>query len=238
MIASVPPSRALWWQRPFRHADGVLRGAAWAVAGVNTSRRRRVATLLMLVFGFGALYGGVMGGFAGVTPDRWLQMTYSAVKVPLLLLATFALGLPSYYVVHALLGLSRDFGDAVRALLATQAGLTVILASFAPVTALWYLSVPDYNLALLFNAAMFGLASLSAQVMLRRFYRPLIARDPRHRTLLRVWLGIYAFIGVQMGWTLRPFIGQPDIPTAFFRQDAIGNAYEAVWNIVVRVLSG
>ena len=72
---------------------------------------------------------------------------------------------------------------------------------------------------------MFGVASVAAQWMLRRFYRPLIARNPRHRLLLRTWLVIYAFVGIQMAWVLRPFVGAPHAPTRFFRQEAWGNAY-------------
>jgi hypothetical protein len=37
-------------------------------------------------------------------------------------------------------------------------------------------------------------ASLAAQGLLRRHYRPLIARDPRHRLLLRGWAGLHAFV--------------------------------------------
>ncbi len=163
-------------------------------------------------------------------------MLYAAVKVPLLLLATFGLGLPSFFVIHSLLGLRDDFSTAVRALLATQAGLTLVLLSFAPFTALVYASGMPYEWALLWNTAVFGLASASAQLLLRRYYRPLIQRNPKHRLMLRVWLGLYAFIGIQMGWLLRPFIGAPDTPTTFFRSGAWGNAYEQLWNIWVAAI--
>lgn len=64
----------------------------------------------------------------------------------------------------------------------------------------------DYRQALAFNAGMFAVASLAAQLLLRRWYRPLVARNPRHRMLLRAWLVIYAFVGVQTAWVLRPFV--------------------------------
>jgi hypothetical protein len=64
--------------------------------------------------------------------------------------------------------------------------------------------------------------------MLRRSYRLLIGRDPRHRWLLRVWLVVYSFVGIQMGWNLRPFIGDPDKPVRFFREGVWENAYVAV----------
>ncbi len=34
----------------------------------------------------------------------------------------------------------------------------------------------------------------------------------------QVWVVIYALVGAQMGWILRPFIGDPDLPFAWFRQ--------------------
>ena len=85
---------------------------------------------------------------------------------------------------------------------------------------------------------MFGCASVTAQWLLRRFYEPLIRRNPRHRTLLRAWLVIYAFVGIQMGWVLRPFIGSPNLPPQFFRQDAWGNAYVRLANILWGFIAG
>ena len=32
-----------------------------------------------------------------------------------------------------------------------------------------------------------------------------------------VWVVIYALVGAQMGWILRPFIGRPDLPFQLFR---------------------
>ncbi|MDR3633715.1 MAG: hypothetical protein P4L84_07745 [Isosphaeraceae bacterium] len=210
-----------------RHADSLLRTRPRPVVG---SLRALVGTAVL----FGLFYGGVMGTFGGIGGARVWQLIYSAVKVPLLLVVTFGLSLPSFFVLNTLVGLRADFAAALRALAATQAGLTVILASFAPFTLLWYASSADYPAAILFNALMFGAASLSAQILLRRGYRPLIERDGRHRWLLRTWLLIYAFVGVQMGWLLRPFIGAPDQPVQFFRSGSWENAYvivaRMIWN--------
>ena len=186
------------------------------------------AALLLYTLAFGMAYGAVMGTFSGVGGDRLLQVLYSALKVPLLLLATFAISLPSFFVLNTLLGVREDFAAAFRALVATQAGLTIILASFAPFTAVWYASSADYDAAILFNGMMFGLASITAQLLLRRFYGPLLARNPRHRALLRTWLVIYAFVGIQMAWLLRPFVGAPGSPVQFFRENSWGNAYVEV----------
>ncbi|MBI2924628.1 MAG: hypothetical protein HYY24_02865 [Verrucomicrobia bacterium] len=187
-----------------------------------------------IVCGLG--YGAVMGSFGGFGGERLWQVFFSAAKVPLLLLVTFTICLPSFFVLNTLLGVRADFAQSVRALVATQAALSVILLSLSPYTALWYVSSTDYSAAILFNGLMFGVASLSGQWLLRRYYQPLMARNARHRLLLRVWLALYVFVGIQMAWVLRPFVGQPALPVQFFREDAWGNAYvttaQLIWRLV------
>ena len=218
----------------FTTADAILRGHSGNP--VATARPSRAPVLLVIGVAFGVAYGAVMGTFADAAGVRPAQVVYSAVKVPLLLGVTFVIALPSFFVLNTLLGVRGDFPAVLRALIATQAGLTIVLASLAPLTAVWYLSVGDYDAAILFNAGMFGVASVAAQRLLRRHYRPLVARNPVHRRLIRVWLCAYAFVGVQMGWVLRPFIGHPDAPVQFFRDGAWGNAYVELVGIVARAL--
>jgi hypothetical protein len=194
--------------------------------------------LVLLIVWFGMFYGGVMGTYGGIGGERIWQVVYSAVKVPFLLVVTFVLSLPSFLVVNTLLGLRDDFARVVRALMSTQAGLTVILSALAPFTAFWYVSGSGYYPAILFNGAMFAVASFSAQWMLRRDYRPLIQKDPKHRWMLRTWIVIYVFVGIQMGWVLRPFIGNPQAPVQFFREDSWSNAYEVVIQMMWEVLKG
>jgi hypothetical protein len=179
-----------------------------------------------------------MGAYGGIDADRPWQMLYSAVKAPLLLTAAFGLSLPTFFVLNSLLGLRPDFPRVVRALVSAQAALTVVLASLAPITAFAYVSGIGYQPAILFNGLMFATASLSAQIVLRREYRGLIARNPAHRGMLRAWLCVYVFVGIQMGWVLRPFIGNPGSPVQFFREDSWSNAYLAVLDIAWRVVSG
>jgi hypothetical protein len=63
-----------------------------------------------------------MGSLTGLAGGRQLQLLYSAIKVPILLLVTFAISLPSFAVINTLLGLRSDLRAAMSALLDTQAG--------------------------------------------------------------------------------------------------------------------
>ena len=37
------------------------------------------------------------------------------------------------------------------------------------------------------------------------------------KTIFQIWLLIYCLVGAQMGWVLRPFIGNPNMPFTWFR---------------------
>jgi len=200
--------------------------------------RNRFWHLLGLFAGFGLLYGAVMGCYDGGQDVRPLQAIYSAIKVPLLFGATFALSLPSFFVLNTLAGLRRDLPDVLRALLETQAGISIILASLAPFTVLWYVSIMDYSLAKLFNLAMFAVASLGGQSLLRRQYDRLIRRREAHRWMMWAWLAIYATVGIQMAWVGRPFIGAPEMETSLFREGAWSNAYVHLAEVLWQALGG
>lgn len=218
-------------------ADELLRGPVDGRAPLaQVKLTRLVPRLLAMIVLFGALYGAVMGGFGAWHPGHLVQVGYAAIKVPMLLTVSFCISLPSFLVLNTLLGVRADVRDVLHALLSMQAGLTIVLASLAPFTAFWYASFAEYQVALVFNGVMFAVATGAAQWILRRAYRPLIQRNPRHRTLLRVWGVIYAFVAIQMAWVLRPFVGDPSGPITFFRREAWGNAYVEVVHIVLRAL--
>jgi hypothetical protein len=54
---------------------------------------------------------------------------------------------------------------------------------------------------------------------------------PHVKAVFRCWIVVFALVGSQMGWVLRPFIGEPSMPVRFFRQDTWGNAYVIVLRI-------
>ncbi|MBK8271187.1 MAG: hypothetical protein IPK83_23880 [Planctomycetes bacterium] len=186
-----------------------------------------------IIVGFAPLYGALMGSFQFDSAERLLQIAYSAIKAPLLLGATTILCLPVFFVINTILGLRDDFRDAIQSILAGQAGLSVTLASLGPFTRFWYFSTEDYRAALLFNAAMFTIATAAGQLVMWRYYRILVRRNLRHVVALALWLVLYAFVGIQMGWILRPFIGSPGMDVTFFREGAFTNAYVVVAELIV-----
>jgi len=212
------------------HADQFLRGS-----GAFSSRQaasRPAWWLPVMIVSFAPIYGLFMGSFDLSSPERILMMVYSGIKVPLLLFATTALCLPGFFVLNTIMGLRDDFLEAMQAILAGQAGLSIALASLALVTRFWYFSCDSYRAALLFNAGMFTVATFAGQIIMMRYYRQLIRRHRYHRVMLGAWVCLYAFVGIQMAWMLRPFIGNPDMPVSFFRQEPFSNAYVVVARLI------
>lgn len=61
--------------------------------------------------------------------------------------------------------------------------------------------------------------------------------DRRASVVFRVWVVLFAFVGVQMSWVLRPFIGDPALPFAWFRNRE-SNFFTDVWSALVALFGG
>jgi hypothetical protein len=215
-----------------------LHGLEALVHGLGTPKREHSRWELPAVVAFAGLaYGAFMGSFSAFTWERSPLVLYVAIKVPLLIFATSLICLPGFFTLNAVLGLQADFADALRAILAAQAALTLALASLGPITSVFYLSGITHDAALLLNALVFLLATLAGQSVMRRHYAELIAhpeRGSRHRVMLWAWTMLYAFVGTQVGWMLRPFVGRHDLPVSFFRDEPFSNAYVAILNLIFK----
>ncbi len=59
--------------------------------------------------------------------------------------------------------------------------------------------------------------------------------DRRARLVFQLWVVVFALVGAQMSWVLRPFIGSPDMPFTWFRERE-GNFFlrvlQAIWELL------
>ncbi len=185
-----------------------------------------------MILAIAPVYGAVMGSYHLDSTERLWQSVYSAAKMPLLLFTTSVLCLPGFFVLNTLFGLRDDLRESLQAILAGQAGMSIALTSLAPLTGFWYFSTLNYRAALLFNAGAFAVATIAGHVVMLRYYRALILRHRHHRIMLYTWILLYAFVGIQMGWTLRPFVGHPGLRVSFFRAEPFSNAYVRVAELI------
>lgn len=197
---------------------------------------KKIISLLVSSSLFLALYGAIIGSTHG-----GLQIISSAFKLPALYLLTLLICLPTLYFMDIVLGSKRTFSQYVALLLASMAMISVMLFGFAPVTLFFRLSIDDYWFFLLLNIVVLGFTGV---VGVRFFYKSMITlmeketagkiSANRHK-LITAWLFLYGFVGSQLGWTLRPFVGTPEEPFALFREIE-SNFYIQVIKIVGKVL--
>ncbi|MEO0868427.1 MAG: actin-binding WH2 domain-containing protein [Cyanobacteria bacterium J06642_11] len=188
---------------------------------------RKIFSLLVVSCIFFAVYGAIIGSSSSP-----LQMLASAIKLPALYLITLGICLPTLYFFDILFGSKLNFRQYTAMLMTSVAVISVLLFSFAPVVLFFLISIQGYNFFLLLNVAVMGLTGVIGVRMFYQGMRNVAGEDAassrlRNRLLLG-WLGLYALVGSQLGWTLRPFFGAPNEPFQIFRSEIEGNFYAQV----------
>ena len=111
---------------------------------------------------------------------------------------------------------------------------SVLLVSFAPVTLFFLLTTSGYQFFKLLNVGFFVIAGFMGIRFLSEGISKLTEGDDPQGAKARRYVFLmsavlYAFVGSQMAWTLRPFIGYDNRPFIFFDQVG-GNFYADVIN--------
>jgi len=197
---------------------------------------RMIAAMFILCGLLSGIYGLTMGMYNGV-----LQAISSAIKLPILFLLTAIICIPSLYTFNVLLGQSFKFMQTVALMVMTLGTTTILLVSLAPIAFFFTLTTPEnYQFLLLLHVIIFALCGVYGVRYLYRgcSYLAFRMEQPLNNLLLRIWIVIYAVVGMQLGWRLRPFIGSQSMPFELLRSDVDGNFYIAVWNAFLNLLSG
>jgi hypothetical protein len=172
---------------------------------------------------FFAIYGGIIG-----SSHSWMQALSSSVKLPALYLITLIICFPTLYFFNILFGSRKSFGQHFAMLLTSVSVISVLLFSFAPITLFFLISTQNYQFYKLLNVAVFAITGFIGIKFLYQGMSMLSKEDEEGQStrmsILRFWLILYAFVGTQLAWTLRPFFGSPNSPFELFRQMQ-GNFY-------------
>ncbi|BCM92368.1 hypothetical protein IAD21_04247 [Abditibacteriota bacterium] len=186
---------------------------------------------LPIIVAGGAWQGALMGSYALWNGGSVLFSVWGALKVPLLLGLAGALCLPVLRVLSLLLGIGDEFQTATRALLGVQVAFASVLVALSPLIVLYYASGASYRGALAANMAVWVFAALVAGWRAKEQLAPQLRREKRLRFLGGWGFALWAFVAIQTGWCLRPFLGRPDAPPQFLRKDALSNAYLGLWKM-------
>lgn len=219
-----------------------------------------------------ACYGAVLGA-----SSSFLQALSSAVKLPVLFLATLAICMPTLYLFNLVFGARLSIRQAVALVLVAVAVISALSLAFAPISLFFLVTAPNYEFFKLLNVAILALTGVVGLTVLLDGMRslnklavpapplppappvpaaqpapgaphvpgphpgfaPAVLRQeepPVNMGLLRIWVLLFGFVGTQLAWTLRPFLGSPTEKFQVFRA-LEGNFYVNIVQTVVAWLS-
>jgi hypothetical protein len=194
----------------------------------------KMRAMLISSIAFFALYGAVMGSGHSL----W-QALSSAVKLPLLFLATLIICAPTLYFFNLVFGSNQSLGQNVALILTAITVTSVIMLSFSPIVLFFLLTTSHYQFFKLLNVTLFAIAGIVGVTFLGQGMRAVSSassgRAGARRGVVRLWIIVYAFVGSQMAWTMRPFFGAPGLPFELFRQLG-GNFYANIFASLGEVL--
>ena len=222
--------------RYFTVLIGLLRDRAAFLEEIRSGVKLDSKSIALLICSslFFAVYGAIIGSF-----HSWAQALSSAVKLPALYLITLIICFPTLYFFNILFGSRKTFGQHFVMLLTAVSVISVLLFSFAPITLFFLISTYNYQFFMVLNVAFFAITGFIGIKFLYQGMRLMAEQDSEGKetrmSILRFWLILYAFVGTQLAWTLRPFFGMPGSPFVLFRE-LEGNFYLSLMQAIGEIM--
>lgn len=188
-------------------------------------------------------------GCYGFTIGLWrspLQAVYAGIKFPLFIMLTILGSTLVNWMLSQIAGLHLTLKQYLLIILSSFTIASIILFSFIPI--LFFvlynmpeISSPDKNISVniitIIDVIFIALAGIISNLKLSETLTSLSNKTISFRILV-TWLCINLFLGAQLAWNLRPFIGDPNLEVQFVRADAFnGNFYENVYNKIKDVIN-
>lgn len=198
--------------------------------------------VLLIVVGAG-LFGASLGWWRSP-----MQALYAGIKLPLIILLTAGGNGLLNAMLAPLLGLRMPFRQSFLAILTSFAIAAMILGAMSPLAAFVIWNAPPLAIGqnngsthaagLLLLVSTIAFAGIAANLRLWQLLRQLAGQRAAAWRVLLAWLAGNLFLGSQLSWILRPFIGSPGLAVEFLRADAFnGNFFEAVCHSAVRIFN-
>ncbi len=171
-------------------------------------------------------YGAVMGSY-----HSFLQAVTAGLKVSLLFSLVLVICFPAFFIIQYILGSKLRLHQMISIILSGFVLTTAIMISFIPVIIFFLLTGGNYYFLQLLHITVFAISGMfGMKIVIDALKYSCETRNIYPQTgvvVFRFWVVILAFVGMQLAWNLRPFLGDRGEPYKMFRQYD-GNFYTAV----------
>lgn len=172
------------------------------------------------------IYGLVMGSY-----NSLLQAISSGIKVPLLFSLALLVCFPAFFIIQHVLGSRLGFWQMFKVILSGFVMVALVMVSFAPIVIFFLITGDNYSFLKLLHVAIFGLSGFFGMKTILDALKFSCEKKNVYPKIgvvvFRFWIVILAFVGMQLAWNLRPFIGNKEQPFELFRKRE-GNFYLSV----------
>jgi len=196
-------------------------------AGTNlASLLKTMVTTIALTM---AIVGAALGSYRG-----GVQIGYAAVKLPLVLLGTAALAAPALTAVGRAAGRRSRLVQDLALVMSALAFGALLLVAGTPLILLGRAIDLSYHQMILMTVSMFGIAGLSALVMIINAVAVESMRDGSRgwRTAVLGLCIVFVTVGGQLSWALRPYLVRPRTPDVPFVRAKEGSLFDAITGAV------
>ncbi len=179
-----------------------------------------------MLLGLSFAYGVVMGCYHGVA-----QALVAGVKIAVLFSLVLVVCFPAFFIIQFILGSRLRLRQMMSIILSGFVLTSSIMVSFAPIVIFFLLTGGNYyflqllHIVIIILSGIFGMKvivdALKYSCEKKNIYPQLGV------VVFRFWVIIMAFVGIQLAWNLRPFLGDRGQPFALFREYD-GNFYTAL----------
>lgn len=197
------------WANPFSLVGAMLKSQGALYRDLESGKwvGRYVLNLAMLTVLLALPYGAIMG-----LASSGMQVFHAALKLPIIILGSALLCLPTFYVFNALLGSRVTFFQTAAAVLFLTSGAGTILIAFAPIAWLFTVSTTEdgwrflvlLHLVFVLTAAFFGIRFLKVgqhYLSVRRSKGMVF-----HGRFMSFWCILLLLVSFQMAYLFRPIM--------------------------------
>ncbi|MBX2841508.1 MAG: hypothetical protein KTR26_07035 [Flammeovirgaceae bacterium] len=189
-------------------------------------------TISLFIF----IYGFIMGVYHSV-----FQGFSAGLKLWILFFSSILICFPSFYVIQLILGSQIKLKQVVIIILSGFVMTSSIMLSFSPIAIFFMITGNNYSFLKLLHVGIFIFSGVFGMKIIVEALMYSCEKENIYPktgvTIFRVWIIVLAFVGIQLAWNLRPFLGDHDRPFEFVREQE-GNFYTAIIHSVRDLVVG
>jgi len=172
------------------------------------------------------IYGSFMGSYHSL-----LQAMTSGIKMIILFSLSLLICFPAFFIIQAVLGSKLRLYQMMTIVLVGFILITTLMISFCPIILFFQITGGNYYFLILLHLSILALSTFFGfKTIIDALQYSCEKKNIYPKTgvvIFRFWIFILAFVGIQLAWNLRPFLGKKTEPYQLFRKYE-GNFYTAI----------